>query len=229
MCVDRMVRLVSYHCLVTQVHEATLDMESVLTTVLDAARHRPSLRVVVMSATIDVAKYEGFLRTPGPVRAIEGAGAPGRGLPAPIAPPGRRAISCGAMDIPGVNFPVASVYPASTWDVNAQGAISNLAKEVLLVFNKEAGNVLVFLMNTQQVRDAVTIMSSLLAHDAKTKVLPLYASLPESERQLVERYVETFCGMDPSSAQSYPAPPPCGQQSLPQLHARLPRQLCRCG
>ena len=177
---------------ITQVHEATLDMESVLTTVLDAARHRPSLRVVVMSATIDVAKYEGFLRTPGPVRLIEG-GSPGPKAPTPTTPSGRRAINCGAMDIPGVNFPVASIYSASTWDVNAQGAISNLAKEVLLVFNKEAGNVLVFLMNTQQVRDAVTIMSSLLAHDPTAKVLPLYASLPESERQLVERYVETFC------------------------------------
>lgn len=173
---------------VTQVHEATLDMESVLTTVLDAARHRPDLRVVVMSATIDVSKYEGFLRTPGPVRLIEGGGSsPGPKAPTVVSPSGRRAITCGSMDIPGVNFPVGSVYSASTWDVNAQGAISNLAKEVLLVYNKEAGNVLVFLMNVQQVRDAVAAMTGLLTHDPRVDVLPLYASLPDAERQLVSQ------------------------------------------
>jgi HrpA-like RNA helicase len=174
-------------------------MESVLTTVLDAARHRPSLRVVVMSATIDTAKYQGFLSTPGPIRVAGTAGASagggatagaGAGARAGAgAGAGTRSISCDSLDIPGVNFPVTEVFAGSTWDINATGAITNLAHEVLRVYNSEPGNLLIFLMNVQQVRDAVAVTTGLLSHDRLVDVLPLYASLPESERARVEQYV----------------------------------------
>ncbi len=97
------------------------------------------------------------------------------------------ATICPVIDVPGVTFPVTDVWwEGVPWDPVNDGALKDLCTETLRIFNHEgSGNVLVFLCMVRDVEECVSTMKALLSHDKNTDVLPLYASLPEDERDAV--------------------------------------------
>lgn len=81
-------------------------------------------------------------------------------------------------------------FADAAWDISEAGAIHNLCNEVIRILNRESGNVLVFLPSVAGVQDATRELRSLLTHDPATVVLPLFAGLELSDRELVERFAD---------------------------------------
>ena len=120
---------------------------------------------IVMSATMDVDKFVGFLEVNG-------------------------APSCGRLEVPGATFPVEEVWPAQGWEADGPQAQHNLAIEVLKIVNHEEGNVLVFVSTTFQVDSLVTLTEALVKHRQDIVVRGLYAALPAGRRREIEDFVD---------------------------------------
>lgn len=138
--------------------------------------------MVVMSATIDVSIFAKSVQF-----GIDSQKAASATFPPPVASLAQYTGSCPVIEVPGVTFPVEDIWwNGQPWDPSAESAHQSLCIETLRVFTHEGtGSILVFLSTVRSVDECVALMSTLLAHDKYTSVLPLYARLDDWERERV--------------------------------------------
>ena len=150
-----------------EVHERGMDAEFLMVRLCEASRIRPDLRLIVMSATIDVDKFSTMMAEYSDTKK------------APV-----------LLDVPGVTYPVQDIWwDGEPWDPTGPGALDELCVEVLRAFNQDDdGNCLVFVCTARNAIDCADKMRAMVTHDPSIEVASLYASLPEAEKTRVEGF-----------------------------------------
>lgn len=169
-----------------EAHERDKDAVALLVHLARLCVHRPDLKVVMMSATIDSRE---FVRN-----FTDNMTKLGRSVPCPV------------MIVNGRNYPVDDEwYPedGSSWNPTSVYAVRDTCIETLCIFNKETefitdegngGNVLVFLPSIQLVLECTNLMQHMLTHDKKTHVYPLYATVDDEIRSEIEKFTQLYQG-----------------------------------
>jgi ATP-dependent helicase HrpA len=156
---DRMLR--QYDTLIIdEAHERSLNIDFILGYLKRLLPRRPDLKLIITSATIDVARF------------AEHFGEPGR--PAPV------------IEVSGRTYPVEVRYRPPV-DPDDPGAEELDQPEAILAACRELaaegpGDVLVFLPGERDIRDAAEVLAAELPD---VEVLPLYARLASTEQQRV--------------------------------------------
>jgi hypothetical protein len=155
-----------------EVHERVMDAEFLMLHLGQACRERSMtsprpLRLIVMSATIDVNIFSTMLTDYSPQKQAPAL-----------------------LDVPGVTYPVEDIWwNGEPWDPTGPGALDELCVEVLRAFNQDDdGNTLVFVSTARNAIDCAEKMKAMVAHDPSIDVSALYASLSDAEKTKVESY-----------------------------------------
>jgi HrpA-like RNA helicase/O-acetyl-ADP-ribose deacetylase (regulator of RNase III) len=176
-----------------EAHERNKDADVILPKMALTCKSRNDFKAVIMSATVDCQQFaETFTKN------FLGSGVNLEEVTIPFAE-GEEEYKgtkvCPVIVVPGVTFDVKDVFlstdTSGNWDPEADGALDNLAIEVIKIFRNEgSGNVLVFLPTVRDVNESVRIVKSQMGHDDSTVVLPLYASLDSWEKDAVTDFID---------------------------------------
>lgn len=160
-----------------EAHERTLATDILMGLLKDVARRRPDLKIVVMSATLDAAKFQNYffgaplLKVPGRTFAVEMCFLPR--LHHDVVPP--TDPSC-----------THSFYTPEPEPDYLEAAI----RTVLMIHQAEPeGDILVFLTGEEEIEDAcrkIMVEADQLPHQiGPLKAIPLYSSLPPQQQQRI--------------------------------------------
>ncbi|KAG5458133.1 MAG: P-loop containing nucleoside triphosphate hydrolase protein [Olpidium bornovanus] len=155
--------------IVDEAHERTLDTDVLVGLLKRARRKRPELRVLVMSATLDPAKFSDFHD------------------------------GCPVFSIPGRMFPVEILHHADSKISSLRGCYAQRAVETALHIHKseEPGDVLVFLTGGAEIENACRQLAELERNISYRRdvrfcndvtgltVLPVYGSLETMEQRAI--------------------------------------------
>lgn len=146
-----------------EAHERKLEADKLLVHLAAACKARPQFKVVIMSATIDVAEYADMIK--------------GNGVPGP----------CPTLDVKGVTFPVNTIWwEGQPWDPQGNTAMTDLALESVRVYlHSKAGHLLVFVSTVHAVRQLVHDLTGMMKHDKACAVMGLYGAMNNTEREQV--------------------------------------------
>ena len=146
-----------------EAHERKLEADKLLVHLAAACKTRPKFKVVVMSATIDLAEYTDMIK--------------GNGVPGP----------CPTIDVKGVTFPVNTIWwEGQAWEPQGNTAMTDLALESVRVYlHSKAGHLLVFVSTVHAVRRLVSDLTGMMKHDKDCVVMGLYGAMNNSEREQV--------------------------------------------
>ena len=157
--------------IIDEAHERSLNIDFLLGYLKNLLPRRPDLRVIVTSATIDVARYSEFF----------GTGTPGgEGFaPAPV------------IEVSGRTYPVELRYrplPPEDEQGRQPEPEEHLADAVAEVCKEGPGDVLVFVPTERDIRDASdALRGRRFPGGGSTEILPLYGRLSVKEQQKVFR------------------------------------------
>lgn len=147
-----------------EAHERTLATDILMGLLKDVARQRPDLKIIVMSATLDVDKFANYF----------GDGQPGGKAP--------------IVKVSGRTFPVETFFTQEPEQDYVEAAI----RTVLFIHQAEdEGDVLLFLTGEEEIEDAcrkIRAEGEELANKGMAGpllVVPLYASLPPHQQQRI--------------------------------------------
>lgn len=147
-----------------EAHERTLATDILMGLLKDIAKRRPDLKIIVMSATLDVAKFQRYF---------------GDGTEEGKAP---------VVKVSGRTFPVETYYTSAPEPNYLDAAI----RTVLMIHQAEdAGDVLLFLTGEEEIEDAcrrIKAEGEELANNGLAGpllVVPLYSSLPPQQQQRI--------------------------------------------
>ncbi|MFH5802512.1 ATP-dependent RNA helicase HrpA [Alienimonas sp. DA493] len=155
--------------IVDEAHERSLNIDFLLGYIKRLLPKRPELRLIVTSATIDVARYSEFF----------GSGEPGTEefQPAPV------------IEVSGRTYPVEMRYrplPEPDENDNQPDPEDHLADAVAEVCKEGPGDVLVFVPTERDIRDVSdALRGRRLPGGGPTEILPLYGRLSVKEQQKV--------------------------------------------
>ena len=146
-----------------EAHERKLEADKLLVHLAAACKARPKFKVVVMSATIDLAEYTNMIK--------------GNGVPGPYP----------TSDVKGVTFPVNTIWwEGQAWDPQSNTAMTDLALESVRVYlHSKAGHLLVFVSTVYAVRQLVKDLTGMMMHDKGCAVMGLYGAMNNTEREQV--------------------------------------------
>ncbi|RSH95451.1 DEAH-box ATP-dependent RNA helicase prp43 [Saitozyma podzolica] len=147
-----------------EAHERTLATDILMGLLKDIAKNRADLKIIVMSATLDVGKFQRYF---------------GDGTPTGLAP---------VVKVSGRTFPVETFFTQEPETDYVEAAI----RTVLYIHQAEdAGDVLLFLTGEEEIEDACRKIRS-EADELASKgmagpvlVVPLYSSLPPHQQQRI--------------------------------------------
>jgi len=146
-----------------EVHERSLNIDFLLGYLRRLLPRRPDLRVILMSATLEAARFQDFFAT--------------RAGPAPI------------IEIPGRRYPVDIRYrPVELAEGEVEPDYARSVRAALEELSGEpAGDVLVFLPTERDIRETARLLRGwcVQASARRWEILPLYARLPPGEQQRV--------------------------------------------
>ncbi|OCF30569.1 pre-mRNA-splicing factor ATP-dependent RNA helicase DHX15/PRP43 [Kwoniella heveanensis BCC8398] len=147
-----------------EAHERTLATDILMGLLKDIAKRRPDLKIIVMSATLDVEKFQKYF---------------GDGQPSGIAP---------VVKVSGRTFPVETFFTQEPENDYVEAAI----RTVLFIHQAEdEGDVLLFLTGEEEIEDAcrkIRAEGDELAAKGMAGpllVVPLYSSLPPHQQQRI--------------------------------------------
>ncbi|WVR09198.1 hypothetical protein IAU60_006260 [Kwoniella sp. DSM 27419] len=147
-----------------EAHERTLATDILMGLLKDIAKRRPDLKIIVMSATLDVEKFQKYF---------------GDGQPTGIAP---------VVKVSGRTFPVETFFTQEPENDYVEAAI----RTVLFIHQAEdEGDVLLFLTGEEEIEDAcrkIRAEGDELAAKGMggpLLVVPLYSSLPPHQQQRI--------------------------------------------
>ncbi len=153
--------LLAYDTLIIdEAHERSLNIDFILGYLKQLLPRRPDLKVVITSATIDVARFAAHFDA------------------APV------------IEVSGRTFPVEVRYRPlvddageETADVEPHDQVRAICEAVEELWTDGSGDVLVFLSGEREIRDTAEALRGLLLPD--TEILPLYARLSAAEQHRV--------------------------------------------
>ncbi len=149
--------------IIDEVHERSLNIDFLLGYLRRLVVKRKDLRVLLMSATLDAARYAAFFTT-------------ARG-PAPV------------IEIPGRRYPIEIRYrPAVPEPGEVEpDLVAAIRRALAELAHEPPGDVLVFLATEREIRQAARALRgwSLGQSGIRWEILPLYARLPPAEQQRI--------------------------------------------
>ncbi|KAK4685021.1 pre-mRNA-splicing factor ATP-dependent RNA helicase DHX15/PRP43, partial [Tremellales sp. Uapishka_1] len=147
-----------------EAHERTLATDILMGLLKDIAKRRPDLKIIVMSATLDIEKFQKYF---------------GDGTPTGMAP---------AVKVSGRTFPVETFFTQEPETDYVEAAI----RTVLYIHQAEdEGDVLLFLTGEEEIEDACRKIRaegdelSAKGMAGPLLVVPLYSSLPPNQQQRI--------------------------------------------
>lgn len=185
--IQRDRRLLRYDTLILdEAHERSLNIDFLLGYLRELLPHRPDLKVIVTSATIEPQRFAAHFggAEPGP----SGGAEHGLSTTAPI------------IEVSGRTYPVQIRYrplevavPVDTQDdpddpdheivrTETRDEVEAIVDAIAELEAEPPGDILVFLSGEREIRDTAEALGGVLKH---TEVLPLYARLPTAEQQKV--------------------------------------------